>query len=147
MDIKTARNYKLSDHFTLFEMIDTVHVDLFPDQMEITDKEILNLKRVCENVLEPLREHLGEPITINSGWRSQALNKKIGGSPSSQHCSGEAVDFVCPNMSDAFAFIRKNLQFDQLINEKGLTWIHVSYNRSRNRYESLNFDGHNYTRI
>ena len=52
-----------------------------------------NLKNVCEKILEPVRNHFGKPVRINSGYRGPALNSAVGGSSKSQHCNGEAVDF------------------------------------------------------
>jgi hypothetical protein len=85
---------------------------------------------VCENIFEPLRAHVGRPIRVNSGFRSFAVNKRIGGSKTSQHMKGEALDL---NIQDAetFEWMRNNLDFDQLIyefgNDAGPQWVHVSY--------------------
>ena len=85
---------------------------------------------VCENIFEPLRAHVGRPIKVNSGFRSFAVNRRIGGSKTSQHMKGEALDL---NIQDAatFEWMRKNLDFDQLIyefgNDAGPQWVHVSY--------------------
>ena len=90
---------------------------------------------VAENVFEPLRAHVGGPIKINSFYRSIMLNTAIGGSKSSQHTRGEAIDIddTLGNMSnkDMFTFIKDELDFDQLIWEFGddenPAWVHVSY--------------------
>ena len=100
------------------------------------NEEILERMRVvAENVFEPLRAYVGGPIKINSFYRSIMLNTAIGGSKSSQHTRGEAIDIddTLGNMSnkDMFAFIKDELDFDQLIWEFGddenPAWIHVSY--------------------
>lgn len=99
-------------------------------------KEILErMRTVAENVFEPLRAHVGGPIKINSFYRSIMLNTAIGGSKSSQHTRGEAIDIddTLGNMSnkDMFTFIKDELDFDQLIWEFGddenPAWVHVSY--------------------
>lgn len=91
-------------------------------------------KVLFEKVVQPVRDALGV-TTINSGYRSPALNKAVGGSATSQHCKGEAVDIEVPGTSngDLARWIEANLEFDQLILEfytKGIPdsgWVHVSY--------------------
>ena len=99
-------------------------------------EEILQrMKTVAENIFEPLRAYVGGPIKINSFYRSIMLNTAIGGSKSSQHTRGEAIDIddTLGNMSnkDMFTFIKDELDFDQLIWEFGddenPAWVHVSY--------------------
>jgi hypothetical protein len=96
-----------------------------------------NFKKLAENVFEPIREHFGAPIHISSGYRSKELNAAIGGSATSQHCSGEAIDIDMDGSASGvtnaqvFNFIKDNLNFDQLIWEFGSSanpdWVHVSY--------------------
>jgi zinc D-Ala-D-Ala carboxypeptidase len=96
-----------------------------------------NFKMLAENVFEKIREHFGVPIHISSGYRSKELNKAIGGSATSQHCSGEAIDIDMDGSANGvtnaqvFNYIKDNLQFDQLIWEFGSDtnpdWVHVSY--------------------
>ena len=109
-----------------------------------TPEHIENFKKLAENVFQPIREHFAVPIRISSGYRSAALNKAIGGAgktvngvyiPSSQHCTGEAVDIDMDGTTitnaQIFDFIKDNLNFDQLIWEFGTDtnpdWVHVSY--------------------
>lgn len=122
----------LSEHFTLTEM--TVSQEAArsglknaPDALQIE-----SLRRLCKNVLEPLRERVKRPVVVSSGFRSATVNRRIGGSARSQHCRGEAADFTIPGMSveDVVALIRAmNLPFDQLIDEFG-AWVHVSHSRT-----------------
>lgn len=96
-----------------------------------------NFKMLAENVFEKIREHFGVPIHISSGYRSKELNKAIGGSATSQHCSGEAIDIDMDGSANGvtnaqvFNYIKDNLQFDQLIwelgNDTNPDWVHVSY--------------------
>ncbi len=94
-----------------------------------------NFKKLAENVFEPIREHFGVPIHISSGYRSKALNTTIGGSLTSQHCTGEAIDIDMDGTSitnaQIFNFIKDNLNFDQMIwefgTDKNPDWVHVSY--------------------
>ena len=99
-------------------------------------EEILERMRVvAENIFEPLRAHVGGPIKINSFYRSIMLNTAIGGSKSSQHTRGEAIDIDdtlgCMSNKDMFTFIKDELDFDQLIwefgDDKNPAWVHVSY--------------------
>lgn len=109
-----------------------------------TEEHIENFKKLAENVFQPIRDHFGVPIRISSGYRSEALNKAIGGAgkmvngkyvASSQHCTGEAIDIDMDGTSitnkQVFDYIKEHLQFDQLIWEFGTDanpdWVHVSY--------------------
>ena len=100
-----------------------------------TPEHIENFKLLAEKVFQPIREHFGVPIHISSGYRSKALNTAVGGSLSSQHCSGEAIDIDMDGTSvtnaQIFNYIKDNLNFDQLIWEFGTDtnpdWVHVSY--------------------
>lgn len=97
--------------------------------------ELQNMELLARKVFEPLREHVGKPIKINSFYRSAELNQAIGGSSKSQHCEGRAIDIddTYGHMSNAdmYAFIKENLDFDQMIWEFGTednpNWVHVSY--------------------
>jgi hypothetical protein len=100
-----------------------------------TPEHIENFKLIAEKVFEPIREHFKVPILISSGYRSKELNAAIGGSLTSQHCSGEALDLDMDGTSvtnkQIFDFIKGSLVFDQLIWEFGTKdnpdWVHVSY--------------------
>ena len=91
---------------------------------------------MAENVFQPIREHFGVPIHISSGYRSKALNTAVGGSLSSQHCKGEAIDIDMDGTTitnkQIFDFVKDNVNFDQMIWEFGTDanpdWVHVSYN-------------------
>jgi len=103
-----------------------------------------NMKKIAQNIFEPLRQWVGGPIKINSFFRSPELNKAIGGSTRSQHCKGKAIDiddsFKFATNAEMFWWIRDNLNFDQMIWEFGNNdnpdWVHVSYvspEKNRNR--------------
>jgi zinc D-Ala-D-Ala carboxypeptidase len=124
-----------------------------------------NMKRLAENVFEPIRKHFNSPIRINSFYRSGALNKAIGGSSTSQHCLGQAIDIDdtyggFKNM-DVVYWVQENLSFDQMIIEYPVNgepqWVHISYvsdfqNRKRilvakrisGKTTYLNWDGTNH---
>lgn len=108
--------------------------------------QLNNLRLVCTNVFDKVREHFGKPIGISSGFRSIELNSKIGGSKTSQHCEGKALDidgdiFGGINNKLLFFYIKENCIFDQLIwefgSENSPDWVHVSYNEGKNRGQVL----------
>ena len=112
-----------------------------------TNEHLNNLKEIAKEVFQPLRDHLGTAIGISSGYRSEDLNKAIGGSKTSQHSKGEALDldadiFGKTTNADIFGYIKENLDFDQLIwefgNDTNPNWVHVSYKSyEENRNEIL----------
>lgn len=95
-----------------------------------TDKAVENMTRLIKVVLDPLREAYGQPITVNSGYRSPALNQVMkGASKTSQHMTGEAADITVGSKEGnkwLFEYIRDNLPYDQLIDEYDYSWVHVS---------------------
>lgn len=95
------------------------------------------LQRLIDNLLDPLRERWGRPIRVNSGYRCPELNQAVGGVPTSQHCKGEAADITAGDTEknrELFEMIRSSsLQFDQLIDESGYAWVHISYSANNRR--------------
>ena len=87
-------NQKLSKNFSLHELLLTEHRQFDEDQYNPPPIVVANLKALCVNVLQPLRDALGTPLHINSGYRCPALNKSIGGAKTSQHMVGQAADIV-----------------------------------------------------
>lgn len=103
-----------------------------------------NMELLANKIFQPLREWVGGPIRVNSFYRSEELNRAIGGSSRSQHCQGRAIDLddIHGHATNAemFEYIKENLNFDQLIwefgDEENPDWIHVSYvseDQNRNR--------------
>jgi hypothetical protein len=126
---------KISSHITLKEAVKSNTalrrgIDNTPGEYEIS-----NMVGLAINVFEPLREYVCGPIKVTSMFRSKDLNTAIGGSLSSQHCQGRAMDlddtFGHKTNAQMFNYIKNNLSFDQLIWEFGddnnPDWIHVSY--------------------
>jgi hypothetical protein len=105
------------------------------------DPEVEALRQLCRAVLDPLRSAVDQPLKVNSGYRSPALNQRIGGAANSQHVEGKAADIQAPDMSvlDLFKkIIQLGLPFDQVIYEaRSVTsrWVHVSHNGASNRGE------------
>ena len=105
-----------------------------------TAEAIHNLTKLVENVLDPLREKYGKPIRIRSGYRSAILNRSVNGATSSQHRVGEAADITVGSKEEnrkLFEIIRLELPFDQLIDERDFSWVHVSFREGRNRKQVL----------
>jgi zinc D-Ala-D-Ala carboxypeptidase len=142
----TRSDERLSPHFRLSELTKS-DTALRLGIANVPNAEALaNLKQTALNILEPIRNHFGIPFAPNSGYRGPALNKAIGGAPSSQHVVGQAVDIEVPSIrNDVLAqWVKDNLDFDQLILEfytPGIPdsgWVHVSYKGPRsNRKEVL----------
>lgn len=109
------------------------HISNYPQDKEIFD----NLRQLVYNILDPAREMVGEPIHVNSGYRSPKVNKLVGGSESSQHMKGQAADIWCKSMTKLWNIL-KHMDFDQLIHYKNKNFYHVSYNpNGRNRGQIL----------
>lgn len=123
-------------HFTLAEMLRTgTNLPNIP-----TWEVVENLRALIENVLIPAREALGAPIHVNSGYRSPEVNKAVGGAKNSQHLLGEAADLTTGTKEGnklLFQALLKVSMFDQLIDEKDFSWIHVSFRKGKNRLEVL----------
>ena len=110
-----------------------------------TPEHIENFKKLASNIFQPIREHFGKPILISSGYRSAELNKAIGGSLSSQHCSGEAIDIDMDGTDitnkQIFDYIKDNLTFDQMIAEfpkqGNPDWVHVSFAANRSQRKQI----------
>ena len=122
---------KLSEHLSLSEVIRSESAKRNGISNMPTPEHIENFKILATKIFEPIREHFGVPIRISSGYRSKELNKCVGGSSTSQHSSGEAIDidqdYTTITNKQVFEYIRDNLTFDQLINEFDYSWVHVSY--------------------
>ena len=133
---------KLSENFTLEELIRSNTAERMGiDNVPKDEKVVENLRSLCLEVLQPLRDYVGAPVHINSGYRCPELNMAVGGVKNSQHCRGEAADIriVSPKQGREWAaWIEDNCRFDQMLLERnmnGAVWLHVSCKRdaSENR--------------
>ena len=110
-----------------------------PPQIKVRINALIN------NLLDPVREEWGSPITVNSGFRSPTVNKLVGGAANSQHMRGEAADITAGNpaankrLFDLICTMQQQgrVQFDQLIDEQGYIWLHVSYDPANPRNQVL----------
>lgn len=137
---------KLSKNLSLLECTKSntarrLNIDNTPSEAVID-----SLKLIAQKVFQPLRDYYNLPIGVSSGYRSQELNKAIGGSKTSQHCKGEALDLDADiygglTNKQIFDYIKDNLEFDQLIweygDDKTPDWVHVSYKKENNRLQVL----------
>jgi len=137
---------KLSKNLTLQEATKSATAIKHGISNRPSGEHLSNLIQIANKVFQPLRDYYGKPIAVTSGYRSEALNDLIGGSSSSQHCKGEALDLDADVFGglenwEIFEFIKNNLEFDQLIWEFGddenPDWVHVSYKSENNRGEIL----------
>ena len=125
---------KLSKNFSLAEFTKSQTALRHGLDNEPKEEHLEAAKALFEKVVQPVRDRFG-PTVINSGYRGEELNEKVGGSPTSQHCLGQAVDIECPGVANAdiAEWITKNTEFDQVILEfytPGIPdsgWVHVSY--------------------
>lgn len=138
---------KLTKNLSLQEMLKSRTATRLGLSNSPNEEHVKNMQALAENIFQPLRDYFGVPIHISSGYRSEALNKAIGGSKSSQHCKGEAMDidrdgYSQPDNAQLFEYIKNNLDFDQMIwefgTQKNPEWVHVSHKRDgKNRAELL----------
>ena len=126
---------RISEHISLKEGIKSHTATRLSIDNTPRDLDLINMTTIANKVFEPLREWVGGPIAINSFYRSPKLNSAIGGSISSQHCSGRAFDiddkYGYKTNAEMFEYIKCNLDYDQMIwefgNDNNPDWLHVSY--------------------
>ena len=137
----------ISKNFTLEELTASATATAKGIRNNPGQTDIVNLCALVHKVLQPLREAMGHPIKIGSGFRSLALNQAVGGVSNSQHMRGEAADLCIDGVMEKgrrwFEWIKTHCEFDQLIWEKnpktGNYWVHVSYRADgKNRKQVIN---------
>ena len=133
---------KISPNLTLAEVSKSNTAIKLGIDNEPKGEHLNNMIHTANAIFQPMREHFGKPIFVSSGYRSPELNKAIGGAATSQHCKGEALDLdndavEYPTNKDIFEYIKNHLDFDQLIWEFDGAWVHVSYNKDKNRKQVL----------
>lgn len=135
----------LTKNFTLSEMIKSETA--LRHDMDNTPPQVVtnNLQRLAENVLQPVRDHFGRGVKVNSGYRSPDVNARVGGSRTSDHCRGMAADIEIPGVPnhELAQWIMDNLPYTQLILEfytRGVPdsgWVHVSYDPTNLKKQEL----------
>jgi zinc D-Ala-D-Ala carboxypeptidase len=135
----------LTKNFTLEEMTKSETALRHDIENTPNEQEISAMKLLAEKVLQPVRDHFGKGVKVNSGFRNQDVNQKVGGSRNSDHIRGQAADIEIPGIPNAelAEWIKDNLEFNQLILEfytPGVPdsgWVHVSYIPEANRNQVL----------
>lgn len=142
---------QLSKNFCLSELTKSQTASRFGLPNNPNSQQIANLKTLCEQVLQPIRDHYGKPVVISSGYRSPMVNAKLPSNGTSQHCTGQAADFEIPGLSnlELARWIDKNLEYDQLILEfynskdPNSGWVHCAYG-GRGQKQNFIFNGRSY---
>lgn len=123
-------------YFTFTEFERSATATRYAIDNTLPDKLKGNVAALVDNVLDPLREAWGAPLSVTSGYRCPQLNKLVGGVATSQHTKGEAVDITTGNKANNRRLFQKlidmGLPFDQAINENGFSWIHISHRADGN---------------
>ena len=131
------RNYKLSKNFSYDEMVYSATAERLKLDNIPNDKEVAELIKLVTYILQPIRDKWGYPIIVTSGYRSEAVNRAVGGVKTSQHRLGQAADLKIGSKSQnkaLFNFIldmvnKGEIKVGQLIDEYGYSWVHVSLPR------------------
>ena len=126
------------NHFTLSELKKSATADKLGINNSIPLSIIPNIEILINQVLDPIREYMNEPIYVNSGYRCPLLNKAVGGVAGSQHVLGQAADITTRSRENNLImerYIEENLVFDQMIVYKN--FIHISYRTTGNRKEII----------
>ena len=148
---------KISDHITYAEAIHSNTAKRRGIDNTPNPTQVETMKVTAEKIFEPLRKFVGGPIKVNSFFRSPELNTAIGGSKTSQHCKGQAIDiddvFGYKTNAEMYNWVKENLNFDQMIWEFGTdmnpNWVHISYvsdEDNRNRCLKAYKDEYNKTK-
>lgn len=128
-------------YFTIAELCRSNTADKYAIDNRCKMEHVANLTALVDNVLDPLREAYGKPIIINSGFRCEALNRKVKGASNSDHLRGMAADISGGSQKEnrrLFYLIQElGLPFKQLIDEKGFAWVHVSYDANNLKKQIL----------
>ncbi len=128
----------LSQSFTLQELVFSQTAARDGIDNTPSPAHVRAMRDLCTKILQPLRDSVGMPLVVSSGYRCPRLNRAIGGSVTSQHMEGRAADVVCFGIDTKQLFKRVlelKLPFDQLIYEGGRQsiWVHVSFDPKRHR--------------
>ena len=144
--VKVEKVERLSKHVSHREGVYSITAQRLGLDNIPNDEQLESMGTIAAKVFEPLREFVGGPIKINSFFRSEKLNKAIGGSSKSQHCKGQAIDiddtYGHATNAEMYNWVKDNLDFDQMIwefgNDKNPDWVHISYvNKEVNRNRCL----------
>lgn len=133
---------KVTSNFTLEELIRSATATKMGINNTPGSAEKMSLIKLAKEILQPLRDKMGVPITVTSGYRCPKLNKAVGGVSTSQHLRGEAADIKCKDVKKLFDTAREmmtkgEIKVGQLIDEKKYSWVHISLPTSRHLNQVL----------
>ena len=135
----------LTENFSLVELTKSQTAERKGIDNTPSTEHQKNLKRLCESILQRVRDHFGRVVSVSSGYRSVELCVAIGSSTGSQHAKGEAADFEIFGLSnkELADYINENLDYDQLIleywkeSDPNSGWVHCSFSLNGNRKQYL----------
>lgn len=133
---------KLSKNFSRAEIEHSNTAKRLDIKNEMSEKHLEQMQGLIDNLIQPMRDAIG-PIRVTSGYRSPQLNRAIGGSRTSQHCKGQALDIQYwsgGKMNNKVIYdwvLESDIEFDQMINEFDYAWIHISLKKNSNRRQVL----------
>ena len=136
---------QLTKNFSLAELVKSDTATRKGLDNTPTPEVVTNLQILADNILQPIREHYGKSVTVNSGYRSPEVNASVGGSKTSDHCKGQAADIEIVGVAngDLAQYIADNYKFTQVILEfytQGIPdsgWVHVSYDKDNLKCQTL----------
>ncbi len=136
---------KLSNNFSLNELTKSQTAERKGIDNTPSTEHQENLKSLCTHVLQPVRDHFGQVVSVSSGYRSPELCVAIGSKTTSQHAKGEAADFEIFGVSnkELADWIHYNVNYDQLIleywkeSDPNSGWVHCSYSENQKRRQYL----------
>ena len=136
---------RLSNNFSLAELTKSQTAERKGIDNTPSPTHQANLKSLCTCILQPLRDHISQVVTVSSGYRSQELCLAIGSKITSQHAKGQAADFEIFGISnkELADYIHEHLDYDQLIleywkeSDPNSGWVHCSYSENQNRKQYL----------
>ena len=133
---------RLSKNFSRAEIEHSNTAKRLDIKNEMSEKHLEQMQGLIDNLIQPMRDAIG-PIRVTSGYRSPQLNRAIGGSRTSQHCKGQALDIQYwsgGKMNNKVIYdwvLESDIEFDQMINEFDYAWIHISLKKNSNRRQVL----------
>ncbi len=128
-------------YFTIKELTRSETAEKYGIDNTPTPEQLANLTILVDECLDIIREKWGQPLYVNSGFRSLELNRAVRGASSSQHLEGKAADITAGSPAlnrELFELILHiGYEFDQLVDEQNYTWLHISYNKGYNRKKAF----------
>lgn len=129
---------QLTKNFTLEELTASSTAKTRGINNTPNPEQLANLSRLAREILQPVRDRWGKPVTITSGYRCPALNKAVGGVATSQHLNGEAADICISDNRGLFRLMKRMVEegcitVGQLLDENNGSWIHVSLPSAKHR--------------